>query len=136
MNFARRRLSEDAYGRAAVFLSCSERFKERVAVPIRLALAERNIHGIIVSDESLLPGASGDPESKVDTYLDASDAFVALATPDDQLGDGTMQTRQNIIEEHGRARSRPKLRQRIQVVRLSRRLLPPRRAFWRTTRSS
>jgi hypothetical protein len=53
--------------------------------------------------------------SKVDTYLDASDAFVALATPDDQLGDGTVQTRQNIIDEHGRARSRPKLRHRIQV---------------------
>jgi CAP12/Pycsar effector protein, TIR domain len=102
-------------GRVAVFLSCSERFKERVARPIRDALAEHNVHGIIVADEPLLPGASGEPESKVDTYLDASDAFIALATGDDQLGDGTVQTRQNIIDEHGRGRSRPKLRQRIQV---------------------
>ncbi len=102
-------------GRIAVFLSCSERFKDHVARPISEALAEHNVHGIIVSDEPLLPGASGDPESKVETYLDASDAFVTLATPDDRLGDGTVQTRQNIIDEHGRARSRPKLRQRIQV---------------------
>lgn len=102
-------------GRVTVFISCSERFKERVAQPIREELAERNVHGIIVSDEPLLPGASGDPESKVDTYLDASDAFVALATPDNQLDDGTVQTRLNIIDEYARARSRPKLRQRIQV---------------------
>ena len=102
-------------GRVAVFISCSERFKNRVAIPIREALAQRNIHGIVVSDEPLLPAALGDPESKVETYLDASDAFVALATPDDRLGDGTVQTRQNIIDEHGRARSRPRLRQRIQV---------------------
>ena len=102
-------------GRVAVFISCSERFKGPVAQPIREALAERNVHGIIVSDEPLLPGASGDPESKVDTYLDASDAFVVLATPDNQLDDGTVQTRPNIIDEYARARSRPKLRQRIQV---------------------
>jgi hypothetical protein len=111
-------------GRVAVFISCSERFKERVARPVRVALAERDVHGIIVSDEPLLPGASGDPESKVDTYLDASDAFVALATPDNQLDDGTVETRPNIIDEHARARSRPKLRQRIQVFKASQVRLP------------
>lgn len=103
------------YGRVAVFLSCSERHKKRVAFPIRSALAEHGIHGIIVSDEPLLPGATGEPESKVDTYLEASDAFLALCTPDNELDDGTVQTRQNIIDEHARARSRPKLRERIQV---------------------
>jgi hypothetical protein len=102
-------------GRVAVFISCSHDFKERVARPICDALAARDIQGIIVEDEPLLPGASGDPESKVDAYLEASDAFVVLATPDDQLTDGTVQTRQNIIDEHGRARSRPNLRERIQV---------------------
>lgn len=102
-------------GRPTVFLSCSERFKERVAFPVRTALAKHEVQAIIVSEEPLLPGASGDPESKVDTYLEASDAFVALATPDDQLGDGTVQTRPNIIDEHARARTRPKLRERIQV---------------------
>ena len=102
-------------GRVAVFLSCSQRFKERVALPVRDALAAHHIHGVIVSDEPLLRGASGDPESKVDTYLEASDAFVALCTPDNQLDDGTVQTRPNIVDEHARARSRPKLRERIQV---------------------
>jgi len=111
-------------GRVAVFISCSERFKQRVARPISEALGERDVKGIIVSDEPLLPGADGDPESKVDTYLDASDAFVALATADDQLGDGRVQTRQNIIDEYGRARSRPKLRQRIQVFRAPEVTLP------------
>lgn len=111
-------------GRVAVFISCSEGFKERVAYPIRDALAAHNVHGIIVSDEPLLPGASGDPESKVDTYLDASDAFVALATPDNQLDDGTVQTRPNIIDEHARARSRPRLRQRIQVFKAAEVRLP------------
>lgn len=102
-------------GQVGVFLSCSERFKERVAIPIRAALAEHGIHGFIVSDEPLLRGTSGDPESKVDTYLEASDAFVAFCTPDNELDDGTVQTRPNIIDEHARARSRPKLRERIQV---------------------
>lgn len=111
-------------GRVAVFISCSEGFKERVAYPIRDALAAHNVHGIIVSDEPLLPGASGDPESKVDSYLDASDAFVALATPDNQLDDGTVQTRPNIIDEHARARSRPRLRQRIQVFKAAEVRLP------------
>ena len=102
-------------GRVAVFLSCSDHFKVIVARSICDLLEEHDIHGIIVSDEPFLPGASGDPESKVETYLDACDAFVALATPDDQLSDGTTQTRQNIIDEYGRARSRPRLRNRIQV---------------------
>jgi hypothetical protein len=102
-------------GRVAVFLSCSEGYKKRVAYPIRDALAAHDIHGVVVSDEPLLRGASGDPESKVDTYLEASDAFIALCTPDNPLADGTIETRANIIDEHARARSRPRLRERIQV---------------------
>src|SRR5919204_665654 len=76
-------------GRVAVFLSCSEGYKKRVAYPIRDALAAHDIHGVVVSDEPLLRGASGDPESKVDTYLEASDAFIALCTPDNPLAGGT-----------------------------------------------
>lgn len=110
-------------GRVAVFISGSEAFKERVARPIRDALAKQNVYGIIVSDEPLLPGAS-DPESKVDTYMRASDAFVALATPDNQLGDGSVEPRQNIVDEYARARSRPKLRDRIQVFKAPRVRLP------------
>jgi hypothetical protein len=100
--------------RATVFLSCSDRFKEQVARPIRAGLAEYDIFAVIVSEEPLLPRTSGDPDSKVDSYLDASDAFVALCTPDDQLSDGTSQCRQNIISEIERAR-KTHLRERIQV---------------------
>jgi hypothetical protein len=50
--------------------------------------------GVIVSEEPLLPRTPGDPDSKVESYLDASDAFVALCTPDDQLEDDTVQCRQ------------------------------------------
>jgi hypothetical protein len=71
--------------------------------------------GVIVSEEPLMPRTSGDPDSKVESYLDASDAFVALCTPDDQLQDGTVQCRQNVIDELQRARQKPQLRQKIQV---------------------
>lgn len=100
-----------------MFLSCSERFKLDVAVPVRSGLAEHGIRGIILSEEPLLPGTSSDPDHKVESYLDASDAFVALCTPDDELSDGTVQTRQNIIDEIQRAAQKPHLRSRIQVFR-------------------
>ncbi|HVC33807.1 MAG TPA: TIR domain-containing protein [Chloroflexota bacterium] len=102
-------------GQCAVFLSCSEKFKGRVAKPIREALRPYNVLGVIVSEEPLLPGTASDPNSKVESYLDASDAFVALCTPDNQLDDGTMVCRQNIIDEIPRAMGKPHLRERIQV---------------------
>ena len=43
-------------GQVAVFVSCSEKFKEPVAWPVRDALAEHGLRGIIVSDEPPLPG--------------------------------------------------------------------------------
>jgi hypothetical protein len=103
-------------GRPAVFLSCSERFKEKVAVPIRTALRELGVHGLIVSDEPLLPRARTDPDGKANSYLDASDALVALCPPDDELRDGTIQSRQNVIDEIQRARSRPGLSDKIQIL--------------------
>jgi hypothetical protein len=102
-------------GQATVFLSCSERFKEQVAFPIRQALRQQGVFGVIVSEEPTLPRTSGEPDSKVESYLDASDAFVALCTPDDRLEDGSIQSRQNIIDEMQRARQKPHLRERIQV---------------------
>lgn len=83
-------------GQATLFLSCSEKFKEQVARPLRELLAVRGIRGIIVSDEPVLPRTSEAPDSKIDSYLDASDAFVAVCTPDDHLSDGTIQCRQNL----------------------------------------
>lgn len=103
-------------GRPAVFLSCSERYKKIVAWPVRDALRDHRVHGIIVSDEPLLPRTPSDPDSQVNAYLDASDALVALCTPDDRLEDGTVQTRPNIINEIQRALDRPGLRDRIQVL--------------------
>jgi hypothetical protein len=104
-------------GRPAVFLSCSEKFKATVAFPIRESLDHHGIHGVIVSEEPLLPRVGWAPDDKVDSYLNASSSLVALCTPDDQLSDGTVQCRQNVIDEIERARHKPHLRDRIMVLR-------------------
>ena len=106
-------------GQPVVFLACSERFKHQVAVPVREALADCGVRGIIVSDEPLLPNTDSDPDKKVDSYLNSSEAVVALCTPDDELSDGTFQCRQNIVLEIQRALTRPGLSRRIQVLKTS-----------------
>ncbi len=103
-------------GQPIVFLACSERFREQVAVPIRAALGAQGVRGIIVSDEPHLSRTPTDPDSKVNAYLDASDAVVALCTPDNRLEDGTIECRQNVVLEIQRAFDRPGLRRRVQVV--------------------
>ena len=103
-------------GKPAVFLSCSERFKEQVAIPVRDFLDARGMHGVIVSGEPLPSGASWEPDGKVESYLDASDAFVGLCTPDDQMADGSVQCRQNIIDEIQRARGKPHIRSKIYIL--------------------
>jgi hypothetical protein len=104
-------------GQVAVFLSCSEKFKHALAWPVRDALGEHGIRGIIVSDEPGLPSTGDDREAKIEAYLDASSAFVALCTPDYGLSDGTTYPRASIIDEIERARARPRLRDRCQVLR-------------------
>jgi hypothetical protein len=111
-------------GHVAVFLSCSEKFKQAVAWPVRDALAERGMLGIIVSDEPPLPGTGQDPEANVESFLDASSAFVALCTQEYGLSDGTTFPRANIIEEIERARARPHLRDRSQILKSPGVLLP------------
>lgn len=103
-------------GRPVVFLSCSDRYKESVAAKVRAALDEVGVWGVIVSDEPLLPHVEWDPDAKVESYMNASDAVVALCTPDDTLADGTVQTRPNIIDEIRMARERPHLRDRVLVA--------------------
>ena len=71
---------------------------------------------MIVSDEPLLPRVEWEPDAKVESYMNASDAVVALCTPDDTLADGTVQTRPNIIDEIRMARERPNLRDRVLVA--------------------
>src|SRR5262245_55840314 len=87
-------------GKITVFLSCSEKFKSRVAIPVRNGLVSHGIKAIVLSDEPLLPHVEDNPDSKVDSYLDASDAFVALMTADDRLEDGTIRCRPNIVDEY------------------------------------
>jgi hypothetical protein len=111
-------------GQVAVFLSCSENFKQAVAWPVRDALAEQGMRGIIVSDEPPLSGTGQDPEAKVESYLSASSAFVALCTADYGLSDGTTFPRASIIDEIELARGRPHLRDRIQVLKSPGVLLP------------
>jgi hypothetical protein len=59
------------------------------------------VWGVIVSDEPLLPRVEWEPGAKVESYMNASDAVVALCTPDDTLADGTVQTRPNITSVVG-----------------------------------
>jgi hypothetical protein len=96
-------------GRPAVFISCSELYRERVADPLKATLDELGVHGVIVSEELRPVSRSWEPEFKVDSYLASSEAFVALVTPDDQLSDGTFRCRPNIVEEVGRVRNDPRL---------------------------
>jgi hypothetical protein len=63
-------------GQVAVFLSCSEKFKQELAWPVRDVLAEHDLRAIIVTDEPPLRGAGGDDEAKLESYLNASSATV------------------------------------------------------------
>jgi hypothetical protein len=103
-------------GHPCVFLSCSEKFKESVARPLKEGLADAGVYGVIVSDEPHPDGVRPDPTAKVDYFLDRCDAVAALCTPDDHLNDGTVQPRQNIIDELQRAWGRDHLATRVQTL--------------------
>jgi hypothetical protein len=110
-------------GQVAVFLSCSEKFREAVAWPVRDALAGQGLRAIILSDEPPLGPASGE-ETSAEPYLDASSAFVALCTADYELSDGSKYPRANIIDEIQQALGRPHLRDHAQVLNSPGVLLP------------
>ena len=98
-----------------VFVSHSEKFKETVAIPFRDHLAVLGVKAVLVSDMPLPAQAGSEPDAKVDYYLNSSDMFVALLTPDDELQSGAFHARPNITDEISRARERPHLRNRIQI---------------------
>ena len=102
-------------GRTAIFISCSERYKDRVAYRFRDLIEAIGLRAVIVSD---LPKPAGawDPEDKVNSYLDRSEGVLVLATPDDLAG-GIWRPRPNIVDEITRARSRDSLRGRMCVLR-------------------
>jgi len=99
-------------GRTVVFLSCMDAFTEQLARPIRDQLNDLGYHAVIVMDEPMLRGCFT-PEGKVNAYIDASDAFVALCTPDGRVPGHTAE---NIIDEIGRARTHPRLRDLVCVL--------------------
>jgi len=111
------------HGQVAVFLSCSEKFREAVARPVRDALAGQRLRVIILSDEPPL-GPASRGESSAEPYLDASSAFVALCTADYELSDGSKYPRANIIDEIQQALGRPHLRDHAQVLKAPGVLLP------------
>lgn len=103
-------------GQIAVFLSCSEKFKEELAWPVRDALGRRDMRAIIVTDEPPLPRTRSDDEAKLESYLNACSAFVALCTADHKLSDGAMYPRVNIADEIQRAYGHPHLRDHAQIL--------------------
>jgi hypothetical protein len=98
-----------------VFISHSEAAKAAVARPFQEFVESRGLHGVLVGEEPLPDAGAGDPRSKVYYFLNHSQMFVALMTPDSELVDGKVQTRQNIILEIGAALERPHLKDRVLV---------------------
>jgi hypothetical protein len=109
-------------GRTAIFISCSEKYKEQVAYRFRDLIEAMGLRAVIVSD---LPKPAGawDPEDKVNSYLDRSEGVLVLATPDELAGEA-WRTRPNIIDEIARARSHDALRGHICVLKESSVQLP------------
>jgi hypothetical protein len=101
--------------RPTVFISHSERFKEEVAIPFRDHIRSLGMTAILVSEMPTPEGGAGEPDSKVDYYLDRSEMFVALMTPDDHTKEGEVHARPNVTDEIARARARDHLRERVQV---------------------
>jgi hypothetical protein len=87
-------------GKATIVLSHSERFREEVAKPVAQRLQQFGFRTILVGEEPLPSDIASSPDRKVDWYFRRADMAVFLATPDDQLTSGDVQTRQNIIDEH------------------------------------
>src|SRR3954447_5074220 len=103
------------HGRPAIFIAHSEGHKTTVAEPVRDFVESLGITAVLVEElpRPQLPDWS--PEAKVEYYLNRSAMVVALATPDDELANGEVHTRQNIIDEIQRARQKPHLADRVQV---------------------
>lgn len=102
-------------GKPTVFISYAEAAKSTVAIPFQEYVSSLGLHGVLVGEEPLPEAVSDwDPEAKVKHFLDSSQMFVALATPDETAQDGKA-TRQNIIDEIRMARERSHLQNRIQI---------------------
>ena len=103
--------------RPTVFISYSEAAKATVARPFQEFVESKGLNGVLVGEEPLPDAGAADPRGKVNYFLNHSEMFVALATPDSELINGEVQTRQNIILEIGAALDRPHLKDRVLVFR-------------------
>jgi hypothetical protein len=97
-----------------VFISVSERQKDKLGLPFRTLLAGHGLRGFLVSSEPR-PDGTWTPEEKVEAYLSRSDAVVVFATGDLEADDDRY-TRPNIGDEIGRARAKPNLRNRVVIL--------------------
>ena len=82
------------------------------------------MRAIIVTDEPPLPSTRSDDDAKLESYLNACSAFVALCTADYTLSDGAMYPRVNIADEIQRAYGHPHLRDHAQILDVAGVLLP------------
>ena len=51
---------------AVVFLSCSDKYLRPIALPLRVALADSGVRGIILSVEPFLPHTGWEPDNKLE----------------------------------------------------------------------
>jgi hypothetical protein len=119
-------------GKQAVFLSCMTAYGDRLVKPIRDQLNAAGYRAVVAMYERNPLGTSN-PEEKVNGLMEASDAFVALATIDNRLIPEWVRwilrirarsTAQNIIDEIARARVRPNLRDKVLVMKQASVTLP------------
>lgn len=96
-------------GRNAIFITCSEKYRETVAHRFRERIEAAGLVGVILSEMPKLFG-SWTPEEKLDEYLRRCEAHVVLCTPDDKHADDTWSVRGNVLDEIGRARTMGHLR--------------------------
>jgi hypothetical protein len=102
-------------GKPVILISYSEAYSSSLARPVAEQLAERGLKAILVGDEPLPAGVESSPEAKVSHFFNVADMAVFLATPDDHLAGGSVQTRQNIIEEHRIGLERSHLKTKLLV---------------------
>jgi hypothetical protein len=111
-------------GRPVILISYSEAYSARLARPVAERLVREGIKAILVGDEPLPAGIESNPNAKVSYFFTFADMAVFLATPDDQLASGRIQTRQNIIDEHRLGLEREHLRTKLLVFKAQEVTLP------------
>ena len=102
-------------GKPAIVLSYSVRYRDTVAKPVAEGLALHGFRPVLVGEEPLPPGIDSTPNDKVQWFFHHADMAVFLATPDDRLESGQIQTRLNIIDEHRLGQQLDHLRRKLLV---------------------